>query len=277
MSALFISTFHAPAICASYDLGLITPQALARDYSAWIILDARPKAQWEAGHLKDSRSFSWEEYTRTDEKNIPYRIWPPEKLAEALGAMGVTENSSVAVYGDADTSWGGEGWICWALTWLGHKGPIRLLEGGIQAWKSLGFAVTAGEGNKSPSAEYHYQLRPEVNITAREIREQGSTLLLVDTRSTLEWFSGRLPQAVHIPWTDFYTGKNRVPLSADEVRELLTRHKAAPEKPVVYYCTGGIRSAFAWFVHQLSGLPQARNYEGGMEEWKRQAALGSDK
>jgi thiosulfate/3-mercaptopyruvate sulfurtransferase len=44
-------------------------------------------------------------------------------------------------------------------------------------------------------------------------------------------------------------------------------------KPVVYYCTGGIRSGYAWLVHQLGNLPPAVNYEGGTEEWARKHAL----
>jgi thiosulfate/3-mercaptopyruvate sulfurtransferase len=40
------------------------------------------------------------------------------------------------------------------------------------------------------------------------------------------------------------------------------------DRPVVYYCKGGIRSAYAWMVHVLAGFPGACNFEGGMEEWK---------
>jgi thiosulfate/3-mercaptopyruvate sulfurtransferase len=273
MAALFISTFHTTTACAAYDLGLITPEALNRDISAWIIFDARPKSQWDTGHLKGSRSFSWEEYTSTDEEKIPYRIWPSEKLAKALGEMGVTEQSPVVVYGDVDSSWGGEGWACWALIWLGHKGPVRLLQGGIQAWKSRGLDIAYGvEDNKTPPAVYHARARPEVDITTREIQEHGADMVLVDVRSSLEWFSGHIPQAVHITWTDFYSGRERTPISSDEMKKLLARHEIAPEKPVVYYCTGGVRSAYAWLVHQLSGFSLARNYEGGMEAWKRQSA-----
>ncbi len=39
--------------------------------------------------------------------------------------------------------------------------------------------------------------------------------------------------------------------------------------PVVYYCHGGIRSGYVWLVHQLAGLPTARNYSGGMAAWQK--------
>jgi thiosulfate/3-mercaptopyruvate sulfurtransferase len=266
-----------PAECngaSSYDLALIEPAILNRNLSDWIVLDARPKTKWQASHIHGAMSFSWEDYTSTDKKNIPYSVWSPEKIAAVLGKMGIDENSPVVVYGDADTSWGGEGWVCWVLMWLGHQGPIRLLAGGVQAWENHGFPVGAPVRQRAAvPVEYRFKVRPEVNITTNEIEQEKSNIVLVDTRSTLEWIKGHLPGAVHLKWNLFYSGKDRRPISSNEMRDLLHRHEIAEQKPVVYYCTGGIRSAYVWLVHTLSGLPSARNYEGGMEAWNH---LSSD-
>jgi thiosulfate/3-mercaptopyruvate sulfurtransferase len=74
---------------------------------------------------------------------------------------------------------------------------------------------------------------------------------------------------VHVPWDDFFSGDDRRPLTPEAVRNLLAKRGVNLSRPVVYYCTGGVRSAYAWTVHQLAGLRAARNYEGGLEEWKR--------
>lgn len=207
-----------------------------------------------------------------DERGIPYRVWPPQGLANVLGEMGIDENAPLVVYGDADKSWGGEGWACWVLAWLGHKGPVRLLSGGIQSWRNHGRPVTVeAEDRARGPVRYQYELRPEFDVQAAELEEKGDSIVLVDTRSTLEWWKGHLPKAIHIPWTDFFSGKNRQPLSSDALRKLLKDHGVDAEKPLVYYCTGGVCSAYAWMVHQLSGLPPARNYEGGMEDWGRRS------
>jgi len=50
----------------------------------------------------------------------------------------------------------------------------------------------------------------------------------------------------------------------------MTKHQIRRDKPVIYFCTGGIRSAWAWFVHQQSGYSAARNFEGGMALWNKQ-------
>jgi thiosulfate/3-mercaptopyruvate sulfurtransferase len=266
----FISFFQLSSIAYGSTLGIIGASDLNKNASGWIVLDARPKSEWTAGHIPGALSFSWEDYTRTDEQGIPYRVWQPQALAKALGAMGINENTPVVVYGDADKSWGGEGWTCWVLSWLGHKGQIRLLSGGIQSWKTNAFPVLAGAEKKNiKNVRYNVQLDPALDITTVEIEKNRSGQVLVDTRSTLEWFKGRIPGAVHIPWNDFYSGKDRRPLNPDALKKLLQKKGVDARKPIVYYCTGGIRSGYAWMVHQLAGLPIAKNYEGGYEAWQR--------
>jgi thiosulfate/3-mercaptopyruvate sulfurtransferase len=248
------------------DIALMEASALHQSLPSWAILDARPEKEWQAGHIPGAGSFSWENYTRTDEKGIRYRVLPPQELAAALGKMGIDENTPVAVYGDADSSWGGEGWVCWVLAWLGHKGPVRVVNGGIAAWRSQGLPVTMEKNARSGDAPvYHYQIQNPVNITADDIRGNPPRFQLVDTRSTREWIMGRLPGATHIPWEKFYAGENRQPVT----RALLSKYGVDPDRPVVYYCTGGIRSGYAWLVHHLAGLPEAVNFEGGTEEWEK--------
>jgi thiosulfate/3-mercaptopyruvate sulfurtransferase len=267
----FFSFFQLRNVAYGSDIGILGASDLNRNLSGWIVLDARPKSEWTAGHIPGAFSFSWEDYTRTDAQRIPYRVWQPHELAKALGAMGITENTSIVVYGDADKSWGGEGWTCWVLSWLGHKGQIRLLSGGVQSWKKNAFPVLAGaEKRNIKNVRYNVQLDPSLDISTAEIEKNRAGLVLVDTRSTLEWFRGRIPGAIHIPWDDFYSGKDRRPLSPDALKKLLQKNGVDTRKPIVYYCTGGIRSGYALMVHQLAGLPAAKNYEGGYEAWQRQ-------
>jgi thiosulfate/3-mercaptopyruvate sulfurtransferase len=267
----FISFFPLRSIAYGSTLGIIGAYDLHKNPSGWIVLDARPKSEWTAGHIPGALSFSWEDYTRTDEQGIPYRVWQPQALAKALSAMGIAENTPVVVYGDADKSWGGEGWTCWVLSWLGHKGPVRLLAGGMQSWRANAFPVVAGaEKRNIKSVRYNVNLDPSLDISTAEIEKKRSGLVLVDTRSTLEWFRGRITGAIHIPWDDFYSGKDRRPLSPDALMKLLQKNGVDTRKPIVYYCTGGIRSGYAWMVHQLAGLPPAKNFEGGYEAWQVQ-------
>ncbi len=259
------------AAAAPADLGQIEPAAVQQNRGAWVVLDARPKARWQESHVPGARSFSWEDYTGTDTEGIPYRVLPPKELAVALARLGVDERTPVVVYGDAESSWGGEGWSCWILAWLGHQGPIRLLAGGIQAWRDGGLPLAQSDAPFAPVARYQVNLRPDLGVTTEAIADRGAEWTLIDVRSTWEWIKGRIPGATHIPWEAFYQGNQRAALAPTALRGLLDEHGVDTRKPVVFYCTGGIRSAYAWLVYQLSGLPSAHNYEGGMEAWSRRS------
>jgi thiosulfate/3-mercaptopyruvate sulfurtransferase len=271
LTALFMLFYLSPCRTAfAFNIGFIEPADLKKDMSGWVILDARPKSEWVSGHIPGALSFSWENYTRTDENGISYRVWPPEELAVTLGEMGIGENTPVVVYGDADKSWGGEGWNCWVLAWLGHKAPVRLLAGGIQSWKSNNFPLTEGqEKYRLNPVRYTYKIEAAIDITTSELKKQKDNIVLIDTRSFFERIKGKIPGSVHIEWSDFFNGKDRRPLSSEALKKLLRKNGVDANRQIVYYCTGGIRSAYAWLVHQLAGLPTAKNYEGGYEAWRR--------
>ncbi len=144
-----------------------------------------------------------------------------------------------------------------------------MIEGGIQEWTKHYPLQTGGASQKRTPAVYKFTVDNQSLITCREIKADPALFTLVDTRSWLEWIKGSLPGAVHIPWTDFYTGDTRQPISASALSGLLKEHGVSLEKPVVYFCTGGIRSGYAWMVHELAGLPPALNFEGGVEAWQR--------
>jgi len=270
MIVMVIISCSPVAIAA--DLGLVDATALKGNSAKWVILDARPKADWEAGHIPGAIQFSWDNYTRTDAKGIKFSSFPPQELALALAGLGIDEKTPIVVYGDADKSWGGEGYDVWLLSWLGHKGPIRLLNGGIQAWRNQNLPL-AKEPEKPAvkKARYQVNLKPRYIISTEEVQKGKGSFVLVDVRSTFEWIKGRIPGAIHIPWDDFYTGRDRHPLPPAELKKLLARHGVDTSKPVVYYCLGGVRSAYAWMTHQLAGLPDAKNYKGGWAAWEKRS------
>ena len=245
----------------------IHPQQLALLPKKAVLLDARPRKIWKKGHLPGALSFSWEEYTETDARKIPYRTLPPEKMAFVLGEMGITENTPVVIVGDAKTSWGGEGWIAWVLAWVGHKGPVHILEGGTLIWQKKGVLTK----RKKPHTPVRYapNLHPAVFISAKTLHQKKENYTLVDTRSLPEWVAGRIKGAVHIPWKKMIDPKTRTPIATQAMKDLLQKKGVRLDKPVVYYCTGGVRSAWAWMAHEMAGLAQAINLEGGYEEWKR--------
>lgn len=279
---------HVPDRCHAGQIKILSAEQVKQHMAEWIILDARPLENWKKQHIPGAVSMCWENYTRVDESRIPYRVFPVQQMSDRLGRLGISEHSAILVYGDADESWGGEGWVCWLLSWLGHKGEIAVLDGGIQAWEQQSYPLAPADSEKGARQDgrqarlkpVDYVAHPDesMRVSARLIHDYPDKYRLVDTRSTLEWFKGHIPGAVHISWKKFFNGPQRTPISDMDLKKLLEKKGVLPaagpgggddHPAVVYYCTGGIRSGYAWMVHHLSGLPAALNFEGGTAEWEK--------
>ena len=271
IAALYFSTVLSPSVAytETVNIGMIEVHELLRQPSQWVVLDARPVKNWKAGHIPDAISFDWHDYTRQTESEIKHSLIPAEDIASALGKMGIDEYTQLVVYGDADTSEGGEGWACWVLSWLGHKGSIRLLQGGIQAWQAENLKLSQHIDNNLTKTKYSITLREELNVSAANLKSNLDKIVLVDNRSIFEWFWGRLPDAVHLPWNSLYRGNNHRLIAPGEYQSLMRKKGIDPDKKVVFYCSAGVRSAYAWTAHRLSGYSNAVNFSGGMEEWKK--------
>lgn len=271
--AALISIFilFPSSVQAANGISLLEVSELQHDMGKYnTILDARPRSEYEKGHLPGAIPFSWEDYTETDAQGVKYRIWPIKRLTEALQNLGIDENTPIVVYGDADKSWGGEAWVCWMFAWLGHRAEIKLLNGGIQAWKAANGAMEQGAFKNTRVARPQYKANEnkEINITAEALKT-AKDINIIDVRSNMEWIMGRIPGAVHIPWERFYTGPEHRMVTLAEFREIMAKYNIKTDKTTVYYCTGGIRSAWAWLAHTLAVGPTAINFEGGIEEWNR--------
>jgi rhodanese-related sulfurtransferase len=83
---------------------------------------------------------------------------------------------------------------------------------------------------------------------AAELIESGA--LLIDVRTQAEWDAGRIAGASHI-----------------EINELASSAESVPrDRPVVFYCRTGSRSALAAAAFRQAGW-DAHNLEGGITDW----------
>ena len=87
---------------------------------------------------------------------------------------------------------------------------------------------------------------------AAEMIESGEAQL-VDVRQDFEWEAGRIAGAVHIPL-------DALPSRASEIDR---------ERPVIFACRSGARSAMATDAFRASGI-EAYNLVGGLEAWVEQ-------
>jgi molybdopterin/thiamine biosynthesis adenylyltransferase/rhodanese-related sulfurtransferase len=100
------------------------------------------------------------------------------------------------------------------------------------------------------------QVKAEIDeIDSLEARERLGGALFVDVREQDEWDEGRVPGALHIPRGNL---ESRI--------EGLVPER---DRPVVVYCSGGSRSAFAAKSLGELGYTDVVSLAGGFADWKR--------
>ncbi len=261
--------FSGYAMDNSPFIRLILADKLHQNTEHFLIIDSRPKSQFQKAHIPGAKNLDWKQITVTDSNGIPYRLPALSSLAENLASLGIQNDSPVLVYGSGQKNWGAEGWAIWLLAYLGHTGDIFFLQGGWDEWMSKGYPVEQGVSMQNNRTHpYTYKVNSAFFADFGEISSEDA--YLVDTRTFFERLNGSIPGAIHISWKHFFQTDGRTPLNNKDFAELMTQHQIKRDKPVIYFCTGGIRSAWAWLVHQRSGYSTARNFEGGMALWKKQ-------
>jgi thiosulfate/3-mercaptopyruvate sulfurtransferase len=246
-------------------------------------------AAFQQGHIPGAVALDWFE----DLEAHPLRdIASRTKLEQLLGEAGVTNTTTVLLYGD-NYNWFAA-YAYWLLRYYGHQ-DARLINGGRNKWIEEGRPLTKEAAKVTPTT---YRTR-DPNTSIRALREYvvavvaaaGRSLLedgqlrrfLVDVRSPKE-FSGELvapedlpqegayrgghiPGAVNIPWAETVAPDGTFK-SSDELRRLYERRQIIPDKEIIVYCRIGERSAHSWFVlTELLGYPNVRNYDGSWVEY----------
>jgi len=232
---------------------------------------------YDESHAPGAIGFNWE----TDlQDQVERDVLSKEAFAETMGAAGISEDSTVVLYGD-NANWFAA-YTYWQFKYYGHD-DVRLLDGGRDYWVENDYPLTDEEPDFS-AVEYEAS-GPRESIRAyREDVENAIErgLPLVDVRSPEEFSGevlappglqetaqrgGHIPGASNISWAAVTNDDGRFK-TADEIKELYGAEGIDGDETTVAYCRIGERSSVAWFaLHELAGYDDAINYDGSWTEW----------
>ena len=184
----------------------------------------------------------------------------PDVFAATATGWGAGPETAVVVYDDSGGMAAARLW--WLLRWIGHD-AVRLLDGGLAAWRAAGGPVESGSDEAAVPSATPLVARPGSmpTVTAAEI-VAGGVGVLIDARAA-ERYRGEVepvdPVAGHIP------GARSVPtagnLAADGTfrspGELRARFEGAgvvEGEPVVAYCGSGVTAAHELVALEVAGL-----------------------
>jgi thiosulfate/3-mercaptopyruvate sulfurtransferase len=231
----------------------------------------------DEGHAPGAIGFNWETQLQ-DQTNRD--ILDKDDFGELLGSHGITEDSTVVLYGD-NANWFAA-YTYWQFKYYGHE-DVRLLDGGRDYWVENDYPLT--DEVPSLSAQTYRPTGPRETIRAyREDVENAIQrgIPLVDVRSPEEFSGevlappglqetaqrgGHIPGANNISWA-VVTNDDGTFKSREEIEEIYAEEGIDGEQSVVAYCRIGERSSVAWFaLHELLGYDEAINYDGSWTEW----------
>lgn len=261
------------ATAAAAPVFIDLPEATRLVQAGAAVLDTRSERDWRKGHVIGSARFDWKDHREGMMRDGRLTADTPD-LARALGQMGVDDHRPVLIMGAGKDGWGEEGRAYWMLDFLGHS-DVHIFDGGWPVWTTLGGAVTP-DATAPPPGTFTARPDPSKRATLQDVeRGLSGTTVFWDTRERREFDGqtpyfeprgGHLPDAQHLWFHDLMRADGTL-RDRDELRGALASQGLTADAVVIPYCTGGVRSGFAYAVLRELGSTSVSNYDGSMWEW----------
>ena len=258
---------------------LVSPEQLLTA-SANIIVDCRfsladagaGRLQYEQGHIPGAHyldlncDLSGEVQAHGGRHPLP----EPRKFVNTLASIGVGPDTEVIAYDDSNQAYASRLW--WMMRSVGYK-PPALLDGGYQAWLSLGQIAEIDIPGATPIDPVTGCKFSGVCDLAGLREAQGRSALVVDSREArryqgleepIDSHAGHIPGAVNRPWQGVTNSDGSV-RSIDEQRLHLGDIVEATE--IVVYCGSGVTACVNLFSLALVGREDAVLYSGSWSDW----------
>ncbi|QLC33397.1 sulfurtransferase [Halarchaeum sp. CBA1220] len=232
---------------------------------------------YEDSHAPGAIGFNWETQLQDQTQRD---ILSKEDFATLLGEHGISDDSTVVLYGD-NSNWFAA-YTYWQFKYFGHE-EVYLLDGGRDYWLDEGYPTT----DEVPDFDsVNYTPRGPFE-SIRAYRDDVETAIdrgipLVDVRSPEEYSGevlappglnetaqrgGHVPGAKNVSWAATVQEDGRFK-SKEELAELYEEEGVTNDQEVVAYCRIGERSSIAWFaLSELLGYDDVTNYDGSWTEW----------
>ena len=247
---------------------------------------------YETGHIPGALKIDW----LTDLWDDTIREFiQPEELAALFERLGVSNDTTVVLYGDKNNWWAS--YAFWFFKYSGHDN-LKLMNGGRAKWVAEGKPMTTDATEVEPGSYTPSQRDPELRAYRDDVLKHLENVkagkgALVDVRSPGEFSGdvthmpdypqegvlrgGHIPGAQSIPWAQAANADGTFK-SADELKELYEPKGVTGDKEIIAYCRIAERSSHSWFVLKyLLGYKDVKNYDGSWTEWGNSVGVPIEK
>lgn len=208
-----------------------------------------------------------------------------EEILNSMLANGITADTTVILYSSVDTTPAAR--IANILKYAGVT-DVRVLDGGIQAWKAEGFDTIAEAVEATPVEKFGTEVpaNPEYIVDLEEAEkilssDNGS---LISIRSWVEYIgetsgydyieaAGRIKGAKYgyagsDPWhMEDYRNLDNTMISYEYMKDRWSTMDIDSSDQNAFYCGTGWRASETWFYAYAMGWDNISVYDGGWKEW----------
>lgn len=210
-------------------------------------------------------------------------------FAAYMDAMGITKDDQVIIYGRKGCWWTPRAWYLFKTY---GQDNVGLMQGSLEEWIEMGGPVdeepiTYGiwgkdllaKLTKGEDGEYNVKYQVPENAKERFVDMErvkgilgGKERVIVDTRGPISYGKGRLPGALHIPYSSLVIGtdddNNKLKMkSKEELKAMLEEKNIPKDTSILLSCGSGVSVCHMTLVLDECGYPKPLIYDGSWDEW----------
>jgi len=227
------------------------------------------RAEYEGGHIPSAAFADLMGDLVDGDSPFNFALPTPEHFCDAMGALGVGDDSRVVLYDGSNSAWAARVW--WMLRWVGFD-RAALLDGGLGAWTAEDRPLSTEPANR-PTKQLTPAPRPELIADRDEVFAaiDNSAVHLIDAlpeasfRGEMTMYDrpGHIPSASNTPFTSLIDESGRYRPN-DELAALFDGDR---NDRTIIYCGGGIAASSAAFVMTRLGFTDVAVYTASLQEW----------
>ena len=217
--------------------------------------------EYQQGHIPGAAYFDHDKFS---DPASPYgcMVLPVDRLVEQIGKAGISNAAEVIVYACGMLPFAARAW--WVLHYAGHDN-VRVLNGGLSAWKNAGCRIEQEIHNYEP-AIFRGSPRSHMFADKDEVLaalEDGDTSV-IDVLPPQSYEGSHITGSANLSCMDLMQGMDYF-LPSDKIASRL--QETLQHKRIITYCGGGIAAALSAMAHLMAGQENIAVYDGSLNEW----------